>query len=171
MTPDGQPSLLTRPQSENALQSLEAVERQGHLREDDGGTGCRARREEDRDDRREQANAMRSSEPAQVPEGSPHGVQSGRQKGGRGRLIGRTKGGMNTKLHAICDSQGRPLNLFVTAGQVSDYIGARVLCDSLPNADWLLGHRSRRHRHLLAMSPEPRFLDALRPYFEPKKRT
>tara|TARA_R100000322_G_scaffold124442_1_gene81192 strand:+ start:3523 stop:3702 length:180 start_codon:yes stop_codon:yes gene_type:complete len=31
---------------------------------------------------------------------------------------------MNTKLHAICDSQGRPLNLFVTADQVSDYIGA-----------------------------------------------
>ena len=29
------------------------------------------------------------------------------KKGGRGRLIGRTKGGMNTKLHAICDSQGR----------------------------------------------------------------
>ena len=38
------------------------------------------------------------------------------KKEGRGRLIGRTKGGMNTKLHAICDSQGRPLNLFVTAG-------------------------------------------------------
>ena len=49
------------------------------------------------------------------------------EKGGRGRLIGRTKGGMNTKLHAICDSQGRPLNLFITAGQVSDYIGARAL--------------------------------------------
>jgi len=31
---------------------------------------------------------------------------------------GRTKGGMNTKLDAICDSQGRPLNLFVTAGQL-----------------------------------------------------
>ena len=42
----------------------------------------------------------------------------GVKKGERGRLIGRTKGGMNTKLHAICDSQGRPLNLFVTAGQV-----------------------------------------------------
>ncbi len=27
------------------------------------------------------------------------------EKRGRGRLIGRTKGGMNTKLHAICDSQ------------------------------------------------------------------
>ncbi|WP_323008237.1 IS5 family transposase [Paracoccus sp. (in: a-proteobacteria)] len=65
----------------------------------------------------------------------------GGEKGGRGRLIGRTKGGMNTKLHAICDSQGRPLNLFVTAGQVSDYIGARALLSSLPNVDWLLGDR------------------------------
>ena len=82
MTPDGQPSLLTRPQSENALQSLEAVERQGHLREDDGGTGCRARREEDRDDRREQANAMRSSEPAQASEGAPDRDQHEREKGG-----------------------------------------------------------------------------------------
>ncbi|SEQ76575.1 hypothetical protein SAMN05428995_1081, partial [Loktanella sp. DSM 29012] len=59
--------------------------------------------------------------------------------GGRCRLIGRTKGGMNTKLHAICDSEGRPLNLFVTAGQVSDYIGARALLSSLPDVDWLLG--------------------------------
>jgi len=48
---------------------------------------------------------------------------------------------MNTKLHAICDSQGRPLNLFVTAGQVSDYIGARALLSSLPKVDWLLGDR------------------------------
>ena len=65
----------------------------------------------------------------------------GRQKGGRGRLIGRTKGGMNTKLHAICDSKGRPLNLFVTAGQVSDYIGAKALPSSLPDVGWLLGNR------------------------------
>ena len=48
---------------------------------------------------------------------------------------------MNTKLHAICDSQGRPLDLFVTAGQVSDYIGARALLCVLPNVKWLLGDR------------------------------
>ena len=48
---------------------------------------------------------------------------------------------MNTKLHAICDSHGRPINFFVTAGQVSDYIGARALLSSLPNVDWLLGDR------------------------------
>ena len=46
---------------------------------------------------------------------------------------------MNTKLHAVCDSQGRPISLFVTAGQVSDYIGARALLSSVPNVDWLLG--------------------------------
>ncbi len=59
----------------------------------------------------------------------------------KGRLIGRTNGGMNTKLHAICDSHGRPLNRFVTARQVSDYIGARALLGSLTNVDRLLGDR------------------------------
>ena len=44
---------------------------------------------------------------------------------------------MNTKLYAICDSQGRPLDLFITAGQVSDYIGARALLGGLPNVKWL----------------------------------
>ena len=63
------------------------------------------------------------------------------KRGGRGRLIGLTKGGMNTKLHAICDSQARPLDLFITAGQVSDYIGARALLGDLPNVKWLLGDR------------------------------
>lgn len=48
---------------------------------------------------------------------------------------------MNTKLHAICDTKGRRLNLFVTAGQVSDYVGARDLLSSLPEVDWLPGDR------------------------------
>ena len=48
---------------------------------------------------------------------------------------------MNAKLHAICDSKPRPINVFVSAGQVSDYIGARALLSSLPNVDWLLGDR------------------------------
>ena len=48
---------------------------------------------------------------------------------------------MSTKLHTVCDSRGRPLNLVVTAGQVGDCIGARALVGSLPKADWLLGDR------------------------------
>ena len=54
---------------------------------------------------------------------------------------GRTRGGMNATLPAICDSEGRPLDLFLAAGQVSDYIGARAMLGNLPKVDWLLGDR------------------------------
>ena len=36
---------------------------------------------------------------------------------------------MNTKLHAVTDANGRPISLFMTAGQVSDYTGAAALLD------------------------------------------
>ena len=48
---------------------------------------------------------------------------------------------MNTKLHAATDTIGRPIRVFMTAGQVSDYTGAGALMSSLPAADWLLGDR------------------------------
>ena len=48
---------------------------------------------------------------------------------------------MNTKLHAVTDTNGRPLRFFMTAGQVSDYTGAAALLDGLPRAEWLLGDR------------------------------
>lgn len=41
---------------------------------------------------------------------------------------------MNTKLHAVTGADGRPLSLFMTAGQVSDYTGAAALLDDLPKA-------------------------------------
>jgi transposase len=67
------------------------------------------------------------------------------EKGGpddqRGRLIGRTKGGLNTKLHAVTDAKGRPLKFFMTAGQVSDYTGAAALLGSLPAAEWMIADR------------------------------
>ncbi|QUS36880.1 IS5 family transposase [Falsirhodobacter algicola] len=63
------------------------------------------------------------------------------KKGGHGRLIGRTKGGMNTKLHAVTDANGRPIRFFMTADQVSDYIGAAALLSNLPEAEWLLADR------------------------------
>ncbi len=43
------------------------------------------------------------------------------KKGGRGRLIGLTKRGMNTKLYGDTDSLGRPRRFFISAGQLSDY--------------------------------------------------
>jgi transposase len=41
------------------------------------------------------------------PEGAPHRGEPA-QKGAPDRCIGRTKGGLNSKLHAACDGQGRP---------------------------------------------------------------
>lgn len=48
---------------------------------------------------------------------------------------------MTSKLHAVCDSAGRPLRLHLTAGQVSDYRGAGVLLDTLPAADLMIADR------------------------------
>jgi transposase len=68
-------------------------------------------------------------------------VKKGGPNDKRGRLIGRTKGGMITKLHAVTDSQGRPIQCFITAGQVSDHVGARALYGSLPAVEWLIAER------------------------------
>lgn len=48
---------------------------------------------------------------------------------------------MNTKLYAVTDANGRPLSFFMTAGQISDYIGAAALIDALPKTQWLLADR------------------------------
>ena len=48
---------------------------------------------------------------------------------------------MNTKLHVLADALGRPINMFLSAGQTSDYIGARALLSSIPQAGVLLGDR------------------------------
>jgi putative transposase len=58
-----------------------------------------------------------------------------------GRLIGRSKGGLNSKLHAVTDPAGRPVRMFLSGGQTSDHIGARVLVGDLPDADVLLADR------------------------------
>lgn len=48
---------------------------------------------------------------------------------------------MNTKLHAVTDTAGRPIRFVMTAGQVSDYKGAAALIDLLPKAEFLLADR------------------------------
>ncbi|CTQ34329.1 Transposase [Jannaschia rubra] len=60
---------------------------------------------------------------------------------------------MNSKLHTVCDSEGRPRTLLLTAVQVSDYTGAAALLSSLPPAKALLadkGHDADRFRDALA---------------------
>ncbi len=87
-----------------------------------------------------------------------YGVPPTVKKGGEGRLIGLTKGGMNTKLHAITpshglqanhcrvmDTSGRSIRFFITAGQVSDYTVSAALMNELPEAEWLLAPSHRNY--------------------------
>ena len=48
---------------------------------------------------------------------------------------------MNSKLHAVCDGEGRPIVMMLTEGQMSDHKGAVLLFDALPNAKELLGDK------------------------------
>jgi len=47
---------------------------------------------------------------------------------------------MNTKLHAVTDAHGRPISLFMTASQVSDYTGAAACWKVFPvrNGCWAI---------------------------------
>ena len=49
-----------------------------------------------------------------------------------GRLIDRTKGGQNSKLHGVCDGKMRLFAIHLTKGTASDYAGARALLKKLP---------------------------------------
>jgi len=48
---------------------------------------------------------------------------------------------LNSKLHAVCDGEGRPIILLLTEGQMSDYKGAALMVDVLPKAKKLLGDK------------------------------
>ncbi|MBL7237760.1 MAG: transposase [Komagataeibacter hansenii] len=53
------------------------------------------------------------------------------EKGAFPRHIGRTKGGLNSRFHAVCDDEDRPVRLYLTAGRVSDFKAGDVLLADL----------------------------------------
>ena len=54
-------------------------------------------------------------------------------EGGRDtQALGRTKGGWNSKVHAVVDRHGTPRALFLSGGQVADISHARDLLEELP---------------------------------------
>jgi len=63
------------------------------------------------------------------------------QKGDVPRRIGRTKGGLNSKLHAVCDGTGKPIILLLSEGQMNDQKGARLVLGALPVGATLIADR------------------------------
>ena len=67
-------------------------------------------------------------------------------------MIGRTKGGLTSKLHVVCDGKGRPVRLHLSEGQCSNFTGADLLLQDLPQARVLIGDKgydSNKIRSLL----------------------
>ena len=48
---------------------------------------------------------------------------------------------MNSKLHVVCDGQGRPLIMLLSEGQMSDYQGAALMINAMPRAKELLADK------------------------------
>jgi hypothetical protein len=51
----------------------------------------------------------------------PHGAAASRLKRGCSPRIGRMKGGLNSKLNAVCDGAAKPIILLLPEGQLSDH--------------------------------------------------
>ena len=55
--------------------------------------------------------------------------------------MGRSRGGLTTKLHALVDADGRPVRLRLTGGQVHDACEAEALIGAIPEGATLLGDK------------------------------
>ena len=49
--------------------------------------------------------------------------------------------GLNSKLHVVCDGNGRTLVMLLSEGQMSDYKGAALMLPAMPKAKQLLADR------------------------------
>ena len=56
--------------------------------------------------------------------------------------MGRSRGGLTTKIHALTDARGLPIKLALTPGQAHDAIGAAMLLTDLPERGILLGDKA-----------------------------
>ena len=64
-------------------------------------------------------------------------------------MIGRTKGGLNTKLHLVCDGAGRPVRLHITAGNRADITQARQCLEGhVRKGDTVIADRGYDADHL-----------------------
>src|SRR5262249_62267468 len=73
------------------------------------------------------------------------------KKAGPG-CMGRSRGGLTTKIHAVVDAAGRPIALKLTAGQAHDGRSAEGMLESVGAGDILLADRAYDSEALRAAS-------------------
>lgn len=67
--------------------------------------------------------------------------QAATGKGGQDQALGRSRGGLTTKIHMLADAQGRPLRFRITAGQAHDITAAPALLEG-QEADAVLADKA-----------------------------
>ena len=68
------------------------------------------------------------------------------------QAIGRSRGGLTTKIHLAVDALGNPLRSILTAGQDSDIIQAPALIQGL-NPDMVMADKADEANDLIQMTP------------------
>lgn len=72
--------------------------------------------------------------------GAPLGI--GRKRGEQKQAVGRSRGGRNTKIHALADAKGRLIAILLTGGEAHDCPVAERLIARVEAADRMLGDRA-----------------------------
>src|ERR1043165_1114744 len=73
-------------------------------------------------------------------EGTPLGI--GRKRGEKKQAVGRSRGGRNTKIHALADAKGRLIAILLTGGEAHDCPVAERLIERVEEAERLLGDKA-----------------------------
>ena len=68
--------------------------------------------------------------------------------------MGRSRGGLTSKIHALVDAEGRPVTLRLTGGQVADCIEAEALIDVLGDGSILLADKGYDSNAIRAKAAE-----------------
>src|SRR6516164_6999503 len=71
-----------------------------------------------------------------------HQLRSRRKRGEKKQAVGRSRGGRNTKIHALGDAKGRLIAILLTGGEAHDCpVAERLICRVEP-AECMLGDRA-----------------------------
>ena len=72
---------------------------------------------------------------------APTSIAPAPKKAGEDQAIGRSRGGLSTKIHALVDALGNPIDFFLTGGEAHDLEGADHLLPSM-EADTLIADKA-----------------------------
>ena len=70
-----------------------------------------------------------------------HQHSAGKKKDGEDQAIGRSRGGLSTKIHTMVDALGNPVSFFLTGGEAHDLVGADHLLPEM-QADTLIADKA-----------------------------